>query len=63
MGVDAIVPIILTILFIVSFIMAVRSMKDLKFGHEVSQMVFKKKMKGSIVFFDQKVVHYKGHKK
>jgi hypothetical protein len=63
MGIDTIVPITLAVLFCISFILAFRSMKDLKFGQEVAHMVFKKKMKGSIVFFDKKVVHYKGSKR
>lgn len=45
-------------ILIVSVILAWRSMKDLGFADDVRKLLFKKKMKGSIVFFEDKVVHY-----
>lgn len=63
MGIDIFIPVTMIVLLVCSFILALRSMKDLHYGKEVAHMVFKKKMKGSIVFFDKKVVHYNGHKR
>ncbi len=54
MGIIAISGIILAI----SFILALRSMKDLKFGEELEKIFQRKKIKGTIVFFEDKVTHY-----
>ncbi|MBP9816232.1 hypothetical protein KBD09_03305 [Candidatus Woesebacteria bacterium] len=54
MGIIAISCIIL----VISFILALRSMKDLKFGEELEKIFQRKKIKGTIVFFEDKVTHY-----
>ncbi len=46
------------IIFVISFGLALRSMKDLKFGDEIEKMFKQRKIKGSIVFFQDKVEHY-----
>lgn len=52
------ITVILTILLIISFFLALRSMKDLKFSDEIGKVIRKSKIKGTIVFFKDKVRHY-----
>lgn len=54
MGIIAISLIIL----VISFLFALRSMKDTRFGEELEKLFQRKKIKGSIVFFEDKVEHY-----
>ncbi|KKP61378.1 MAG: hypothetical protein UR56_C0014G0011 [Candidatus Roizmanbacteria bacterium GW2011_GWC2_34_23] len=42
-----------------SFIVALRSMKDFNVPGEITRIVQGKKLKGKIVFFKNKVVHYR----
>lgn len=50
---------IIAILFIVSLILAVRSMKDLHIPQEIQRIINDKKYKGKIVFFKgKKTKHY-----
>ncbi len=49
---------ILVILFLVSFVLAWISMKDFHIPKEIRKMLSMRKMKGSIVFFKDKVEHY-----
>ncbi|QQS43365.1 hypothetical protein IPM65_04360 [Candidatus Roizmanbacteria bacterium] len=50
--------IILAVLFLISFILAWISMKDFHIPKEIRKMISMRKMKGSIVFFKNKVEHY-----
>ena len=47
------------IILIISFFLAFRSMKDFNVPSEISRLVQGKKIKGKIVFFKNKVVHYR----
>ena len=49
---------VIIILFIISFVFALRSMKDLAFSKELEEVLKKNSMKGVIVFFKDKIVHY-----
>ncbi|MCX6732357.1 MAG: hypothetical protein NTV98_02345 [Candidatus Roizmanbacteria bacterium] len=50
---------IIIALFVLSLILAIRSMKDLNVPQEIHRMINNKKYKGKIVFFkDKKVKHY-----
>ncbi|MEK7495539.1 MAG: hypothetical protein AAB603_02995, partial [Patescibacteria group bacterium] len=51
----------LTFLFILvlAFILALRSMKDFDVPTEISRIIQGKKVRGKIVFFKNKVVHYR----
>jgi hypothetical protein len=49
------------IILVVSFILALRSMSDINFGDELEKFFQRRKIKGSIVFFDGKVEHYEHH--
>ena len=50
---------IVVILFFVSFILALRSMKDLGVPKEIQRIISNKKYKGRIVFFkNKKTKHY-----
>lgn len=45
-------------LFIVSLILAARSMKDLDVPDEIRKMLMNRKIKGTILFMKDKVTHY-----
>jgi len=47
-----------TIIFIISLILAIRSMSDLEVPSEVKKMIVNKKGRGTILFFKGKTVHY-----
>lgn len=49
---------IFLLLFILSFLMALRSMKDLDIPLEIERLVRSRKIKGSIVFLKNKIKHY-----
>lgn len=49
---------ILLALLIISFLMAVTSMKDFSLPAEIKKVLKMKRIKGSIVFFKGKVEHY-----
>jgi len=53
--------IIVTVLliFIISIILAFRSMKDFNVPSEINRLIQGKKIRGKIVFFKNKVVHYR----
>lgn len=51
--------IILFILIVISFLLAIRSMKDFQIPVEISQYIKNKKIKGTIVVLKNKTVHYK----
>ncbi len=46
------------VILVISFLFALRSMKDTSFGEELEKLFQRKKIKGSIVFFEDKVAHY-----
>ncbi len=50
--------VILGILFVVSLILAMRSMHDVGLPSDVKKMIGKKGKKGSIVFMKQSTKHY-----
>jgi len=47
------------IILVLSFAIALRSMKDFNVPAEISRLVQGKKVRGKIVFFKNKVVHYR----
>ncbi len=48
----------LIILFVISFVWAVRSMGDVRVPKEISELIARRKVRGKIVFFKGKVKHY-----
>ncbi len=51
---------ILLCIALVSFLLALRSMHDMHIPKELERLISNKKIKGSIVFFKDKVIHYRG---
>ncbi len=49
------------LIFIISFILALRSMRDFGLPNEVKKMISEKKIKGTIIFLKNKIVFYKHH--
>lgn len=49
---------ILIALFIVSLILAVRSMNDLDIPDEIRRLLVTRKIKGTILFMKDKITHY-----
>lgn len=47
------------IILVLSFILALRSMKDFNIPAEINRLVQGKKVRGKIIFFKNKVVHYR----
>lgn len=45
-------------LLILSFIIALRSMKDLEIPEEIRRMIASRKIKGTILFLKNKITHY-----
>jgi len=45
-------------IFILSVILAVRSMSDFQIPEEVKRIISSKKAKGTIVFFKNKITHF-----
>jgi hypothetical protein len=50
----------LVIILVFSFILALSSMKDFNIPSEINRLVQGKKVRGKIVFFKNKVIHYRG---
>ncbi|EKE13599.1 MAG: hypothetical protein ACD_12C00893G0003 [uncultured bacterium] len=50
------------IILIFAFILAFHSMKDFNVPGEINRLVQGKKVRGKIVFFKNKVVHYRAKK-
>jgi hypothetical protein len=46
----------------ISFILALLSMKDLGFPDELKKILNRKKIKGAVVFFKNKIIHYQSKK-
>ena len=57
--VDVIFPIV--IIFLLSLLMALYSMRDLDFAVEIRNIVHRRKTRGAIVFFDEGIKHYHHH--
>lgn len=51
----------LTIIFLLSLLMALYSMRDLDFAAEIRNIVHRRKTRGAIVFFDEGIKHYHHH--
>lgn len=49
----------LILIFTFSFILALNSMKDFGVPNEINRLLQGKKVRGKIVFFKNKVVHYR----
>lgn len=50
------------LILVLSFILALSSMKDFNVPAEINRLVQGKKVRGKIVFFKNKVVNYRGKK-
>lgn len=50
---------IFVIILILSFLLALRSMKDFQIPQEIKHFLLTKKIKGTIIFFKNKIVHYR----
>lgn len=46
------------IIFVISFILAIRSMSDFDIPKEIKYLLDSKRIKGTIVFFRDKIKHY-----
>ncbi len=46
------------IIFFISLILAIRSMKDFNIPKEIKYLLDSKKIKGTIIFFKEKIKHY-----
>jgi len=59
MGGELIMFLTFFLILILSFILALSSMKDFSVPVEINRLVQGKKVRGKIVFFKNKVVHYR----
>ena len=50
----------LLLILVLSFILALFSMKDFNVPSEINHLIQGKKVRGKIVFFKNKIVHYRG---
>lgn len=50
--------IFILILFL-SFILALYSMRDFQIPYEIKQLITSKKIKGTIIFLKEKIIHYR----
>lgn len=48
------------IILLISFILALRSLKELRVPHEVQKLIRKGKTSGVILFLREKIIHYRG---
>ncbi len=49
------------VIFLISVILAIRSMKDFQVPSEIKHLLLTGKIKGTIVFLKDKIVHYRHH--
>lgn len=49
---------IILIIFLISFLLALFSLREMDFNKKVFEMVRRKKIKGSIIFSKNKIIHY-----
>lgn len=56
---EVILPII--IIFLVSLLLALYSMRDLDFAAEIRHIIKRRQTRGAIVFFDEGIRHYQHH--
>lgn len=54
--IEVIFPLI--IIFLLSLLMALYSMRDLDFAVEIRNIIHRRKTRGAIVFFDEGIKHY-----
>ncbi|HEX7543165.1 MAG TPA: hypothetical protein VF385_03730 [Patescibacteria group bacterium] len=47
------------LILILAFVLALTSMKDFNVPSEINRLIQGKKVKGKIVFFKDKIVHYR----
>ncbi len=50
--------IIFLVIAVISFLIALRSMKDFSIPQEIKRLLTNKKIKGTIIFFKNKTKHY-----
>ena len=60
-GNDMKILLISGIILVIAFILALRSMKDFDFSQEIEKLLHQRKMKGTIVFFKDKIEHFTPH--
>lgn len=53
--------IIITLIFLISFFIALRSMHELSINYTSIKSLKKKLVRGAIVFFEDKIIHYSNH--
>ncbi len=49
------------IIFLISLLMALYSMRDLDFAAEIRHIIKRRQTRGAIVFFDEGIKHYQHH--
>jgi len=49
---------IFIIILVLAFIVALTSMKDFNVPYEINRLIQGKKVKGKIIFFKNKIIHY-----
>lgn len=47
------------VVFVISFVLAARSMKDFRVPKEVQKMTYGKKKRGTFIIYKNKITHYK----
>jgi ABC-type transport system involved in multi-copper enzyme maturation permease subunit len=52
--------IIILIILIFSFILSFLSMRDLGFAEELKKILDRKRIRGTIIFFKNRIIHYHG---
>ncbi|MCX7956220.1 MAG: hypothetical protein N2593_03925 [Patescibacteria group bacterium] len=50
------------LIFLISFFLALRSMNDFNIPYEIKKILNSKKIKGTIIFFKNKIKHYYNNK-
>lgn len=50
------------ILFIIAFVLALFSMKDLRYGQVMQKILTKKTIRGTILFMKKKIIHFHSSK-
>lgn len=53
------IAVVFLLIFVISLIMAIVSMGDIHFADQVRKNIQKRKIKGTIVFFKDKITHFK----
>ncbi|MBI2612136.1 hypothetical protein HYW54_05355 [Candidatus Gottesmanbacteria bacterium] len=50
--------IVSVIILVISFILALRSLKELSIPHEVQRIIHRRRTSGVIIFLKEKIIHY-----